>query len=571
VAAPASHRFRPWHAITVAIFLAAAGFVAFQRIPRSQPDLPLQIVPYTSGLGQDFQPSISPDGNRVAFVHEGADGNFDIFVKQQSGEAIRLTSTPEFDLHPAWSPDGQSIAFLRATAEDDCRIIVIPSMGGRERQAVMVGRFDPGHMRSSAGALIRLPSPGPAWSPDGKEIVFRRCLPNRATGCPLHIVNLATSQVRQLTAQVSESADFTPAWSPDGRKIAFSRVTSFLSGDLYVVPSAGGRLTRITHDGTDIRGAVWTPDGRSLVFASNRSGTYGLWKVNLGSANIAPLPAPGENAMEPTVPADGRALIYTDANLNASIWRFDLARRIHERLITSIRQNHSAAWSPDGKRIAFASDRTGAWQVWIAGANGERPAPITSFPRGAINRVVWSPDGKWIAFAASPEGPSSSIFAISADGGAPRRVAPGTEPQFDPVWSRDSQWVYFKSTTEGRATDLRASLAGGAVEPLTGVDLLSRPGIDLSALPGLETTQAGRSWAAALGTIWLYDVIGGKPGLFSYSVSTHRLTRLTDVDYNILSDTPSLSLSPDGRYILYARVDHSTSKIMALRGLLLYR
>ena len=106
------------------------------------------------------------------------------------------------------------------------------------------------------------------------------------------------------------------------------------------------------------------------------------------------------------------------------------------RIVVSTRQDASPAVSPDGSRIAFASDRSGSFEIYLSGSDGSDPVQLTSMKAPDTGTPMWSPDGKQIAFDSRLEG-HSDIFVISAQGGSPRRLTTEAYDNMLPSWSRD--------------------------------------------------------------------------------------------------------------------------------------
>jgi Tol biopolymer transport system component len=123
--------------------------------------------------------------------------------------------------------------------------------------------------------------------------------------------------------------------------------------------------------------------------------------------------------------------------------------------------------SPSGDRIAFASTRSGANEIWTASRDGSRPLRLTHFNGPLVSNPAWSPDGHSIVFDAAAAGGNVDIYRISADGGPPRRIttAPGNDrfPHFSP----DGRWLYFSSRRNGQWNIWRMPATGGKATRIT--------------------------------------------------------------------------------------------------------
>lgn len=152
-------------AAALLLLVAVVATLAWvNRSPRSLPSRPGPSVPLTTYHGREQQPTLSPDGNSVAFTWNGeAEDNWDIWVTLiGGGTPLRLTSDPAMDLGPAWSPDGRSIAFVRVRG-DQQTVLVVPALGGPEREVV--------EMKTGALGMVR--------TCHGRPIVDCSCWPHR--------------------------------------------------------------------------------------------------------------------------------------------------------------------------------------------------------------------------------------------------------------------------------------------------------------------------------------------------------------------------------------------------------
>jgi Tol biopolymer transport system component len=138
----------------------------------------------------------------------------------------------------------------------------------------------------------------------------------------------------------------------------------------------------------------------------------------------------------------------------------------HTNLISSTFQDDSPAYSPDGKRIAFVSDRTGSLEIWLCDGDGGDSIPLTSFGGPHTGTPRWTPGGHQIAFDSGVEA-NQEIFIISADGGKPRRLT--SDPALDmvPNWSRDGRWIYFCSNRSGDWQVWKVPVEGGQAVQVT--------------------------------------------------------------------------------------------------------
>jgi dipeptidyl aminopeptidase/acylaminoacyl peptidase len=274
--------------------------------------------PFTAGLKQDTQPRWSPDGQTLAFVSNRSGLEQIWLVNVRGGEPWQLISHAADVLDPVWSPDGSRIAFV-ADGPADRRDPLVPDETDDRRRIVRVreyrhradgrGYFGT-HRRHvwlvdvATGATSQLTGGGaddgsPAWSPNGEEIAF---VSDRSSGRDwhwggesIHVVNVATGEVRRLTAENGRAAH--PSWSPDGRFIAYPGTTqpdeaSPFTTRLWVVDAATGEARSLTDDLDHSVGQrpsgyltpsppVWTSDGKALLYLIGDGPSTHVWRVDL--------------------------------------------------------------------------------------------------------------------------------------------------------------------------------------------------------------------------------------------------------------------------------------------------
>jgi TolB protein len=283
-------------------------------------------------------PVWSPDGRKIAFHSFDRPwwrGNADLYVMNADGSGLRrLTRDPASDVVPVWSPDGRKIAFTRSHEPAEGR--------GPPESDVYVINVDGTGERNLTGDGV---SGGPTWSPDGRRIAFMS-----SGGIDVMSAD-GTGRQRLL-----RNRGAFPSWSPEGRKIFFLRAGGRGRGGprviyVYVMNADGSGLRRLTREaGVNYSFPSWSPDGRKILFVSDRDGNFEVYVMN----------------------ADGSG-------------RRNLTRHPGH--------DSDPAWSPDGRKIAFVTKRDGNFEVYVMNADGSDQQNLTHNP--APDRApIWSPGRK---------------------------------------------------------------------------------------------------------------------------------------------------------------------------------
>jgi Tol biopolymer transport system component/serine/threonine protein kinase len=591
----ATKRHKLGAALTLASLLATGTGLYFWLAPFGRPQAPpptASIIPFTTFSGAADQPAFSPDGNQIAFAWDGGNGeNLDLYVKLiGAGTPLRLTTDPAEDISPAWSPDGRHLAFFRRSASEN-GIFIVPALGGAERK---LGQTEP-NLTRQAPSQCRL-----SWSPDGSFVAIAdRASPQDRYS--IFLVSVEDREKQKLTSPPESSDDIYPAFSPDGQTLAFIRSSRLNSGDLYLISMQGGKLQRLTADEQRVHSFTWTADGREIVFSSNRGGGFGLWRVAVSGGTPERVAATGQNSYSPAISRQGDRLAFNVSFLDSNIWRLDRSNIANQaagalqnfanRLIFSTRQDHSPQFSPDGKRIVFASDRSGSDELWVSESDGSHPAQLTFFAGQGNGTPRWSPDGLKIVFDARPAG-NSDIYVVSAEGGKPSPLI--QEPSHDvmPSWSRDGRWVYFCSNRSGTYQTWKVPAAGGQAIQVTrqggfesfesadgkllyytkgrgpgGIWQMPVAGGEERQVPELLDAGYWRYWAVLdNGIYFVAPVATTRAALKYFNFATRRVMQLGVLERDPLKGPPGLTVSPDGRWVLYAQVDQSISDIMLVEN-----
>ena len=576
-----------WLSIAMMLVIVGGAWVYFPR-GASEPTLPaMKVAPFTSFLGFEFNPSFSPDGNFMAFCWGGEkDDNIDVYIQRigSSGPPFRLTSDPAVDFHPVWSPDGTQIAFARFKSETEKAIFIKPALGGPERKI-----YSP-TMKAIWGGAKNLD-----WSPDGKFFAA----PNKLSPeGPYHIflISPETFEQRQLTFAPGNSfGDLGPQFSPDGKSLAFIRGNNLWGMDIYVVAVASGEPQRLTFGGQHIEGLTWTADGRRIVYSSNRGGMQKLWSV-LASGGTPELLAVGETgASSPSISHQLNRLAFAKKVADTNIYRISLdrsaSRSSASRFASSTQLDWNPGFSPNGKRIAFESERSGQHEIWLCNSDGSDLIQLTSLATYS-GSPSWSPDGQRIAFDSREEGgATANIYVISSQGGSRRRLT--AEDDYDdivPSWSRDGQWIYFASKRSGDWQVWKVPAMGGepvqvtkrggyvAFESSDGKSVYyakdqSSPGIWRVSVDGGEEVPVLDSvagywgnWAVGLdGIYYIEPETKNGAAIEFFSFATRRITEVASLG-KVSVSWVGFAVSPDGQWALYTLVDQEGSDIMLVEN-----
>ena len=567
-------------AILLPAAIGAGAYYAL-RSPARAPSR-ATILPFSSLPGHESEPDFSPDGNQLAFAWDrGEGGQTDIFVKLVGpGTPLRLTSDPANENSPAWSPDARSIAFIRS-GQTGGTLLIIPALGGAERKVFTSNNI--------AGNIN--------WSPDGKWLALTD-RPESTAAPRIVMVSVETGETRTLSNPPAGSFDLRPSFSPDGRQLAFVRN----NGKVYLTSVTSGTGGGEKMLNADILGVItrltWTADGRELIFDSGHIGNWNLWRLLPSGGKPELLWSAKGGYDSPTVARQGNRLAVVEVHYDTDIRRLelptngvDIRSEAMTRLITSKVDDDSPQYSPDGKKIAFASNRSGSMEVWVCASDGSNSLQLTHMGGAAAGSARWSPDSRQIVYDSTPE-TFGDVFMIDAEGGSPRRLTTETSSDILPSWSQDGAWIYFCSDRSGSRQIWKMPLAGGpavqvtqkggfeAVEAPDGKTLYYSKGYihGLWTIPSKggeerpvpELAEAGyrRSWTMTNDGIYFVAHTGSAPPrpLKFFSFATRRVTQIGMVEKDPLRWVPSLAVSPDGRWLLYAQIEQNTSSIMLVEN-----
>ncbi|HKN48536.1 MAG TPA: protease, partial [Candidatus Polarisedimenticolia bacterium] len=455
-------------------------------------------------------PTLSRD--EIAFTYAG-----DIWsVPRGGGIARQLTTDPGLELFARYSPDGKWIAFT-GQYDGNRDVYVIPAEGGEPKRLTFW--TDIGHVSERTAPNNEVIG----WTPDGTRVLFRsRHQAWETRAGRLFTVGLDGSLPQPLPVPEGGLA----AFSPDGRKIAYNRIfrnfrtwKRYRGGQtqsLWIYDLAGNKLEKLTENDSNSTDPVWIGD--RIYFTSDRDKTSNLFSIDPATKKVAKLTdhaeydsrwasggpggvvyenggdiylldtAAGKSArVEIRVPGDRPSARPEFVAVSDKITEFSLspdakralfvargevftvpAEKGNIRNLTSSSGVHErgASWSPDGRFIAYVSDRTGEDEIWIAAQDGKGEARrLTTDGHGWRFGPSWSPDGKKIAFADK----DLKLFVVDAGSGKITEADQAKEAEIsDYGWSPDSRFIaYTKQNPQQLHQVYLYSLESGKVKSVT--------------------------------------------------------------------------------------------------------
>lgn len=466
---PRTARRRLW--IGGAVVTAMVAGVLVFRWPLSaagaDPFRATELRPITNEPGPELYPSLRHDGAKVVYTRNG-----DLYLRDViEGAEVRLTRHPEFDnRQPSFGPDGR-IAFR---SERDGGGIFVTDTSGSEKMSRVTDRgFNP------------------TWSPNGKLLLYASESvdePSTRRG----ISNLFTADVQTgEQQQISEIDAVQPSWSPNGERIAFWSVMKDgkLSGqrDLWTIAADGSDAVQLTNDLAVDWNPVWTADGTYLLFASNRGGAMSIWRIPVdqrtGRARGQPEPVTTGGASSHghiTVAANGSRAMYTERLTTSNIYKVELDHKRGQTIGTPVpittgtRLATEPAVSPDGSRVVFYT-LSNVMALWLVGSDGTGLRRLTSENDKAKYRSPqWSPDGRTIAFHSDRGGNYQIWTTDSSAKDFTQLTRTGTVTLY-PFWSPTGDRVGYVDLGRGVSSVSFKNPKAGSQMLLAG-DLMVRPG-----------------------------------------------------------------------------------------------
>jgi YD repeat-containing protein len=481
----------------IAFFRQAAESSGFYLIPAlgGTERKVAEVFPYRDPFLGNSQ-YYSPDGKFLAVADKNSQEEpLSIYlVSVETGEKRKVTAPSAGaagDSYPAFAPDGKTLAFLRSSSRATTDLYLLSLDGGAPRRLT----FD------NTSIL------GLAWTSDGREIVFA----SRRGGCIYSLWRIPAAGGTPERLPIIGQSVVSPAISRQGGRLAYTQALDDQNIWRLEWDAAGrvGAMTSLISSTLGDNGPDYSPDGQKVVFASNRSGGFGIWVCDRDGANPVQLIERG-----PYLTGTPR-------------------------------------WSPDGRSIAFDSRSNdtggeGNADIYVVSAEGGQPRRLTSEPSEDV-APSWSRDGKWIYFGSTRSG-NMQIWKVPVEGGQATQVT--KQGGFEGFESMDGKLFYY---AKGRSVPgiWQAPVTGGAETPV------------------LDHNKAGywRFWAVTQKGIYFATANEPtRPVIEFFNFTTLKVTTIAALDRPLSPSEPGLTVAPNGRSILFAQMDQSGSDLMLVEN-----
>lgn len=278
-----------------AVAVCLSGCLAALWLGPSAPAAVPLTIPYQLTHSRNMDPSLNPDGKRLVFISVIA-GKEQLFtMNADTSDAIQITRDDANHEDPAWSPDGKKIAYVTITKTEERVFLMNPD--GSDVKAV-----SPGAVRAIH----------PAWSTDGKRIIY--CTdddlqPPRKNDSDIDVVELATGQV---TTLITGGVNTYPAWSPDMKQLVFRRMLGEMNSEVFIADGDGRNVRNLTNHPAFDGWPAWSPDGKLIAFASNRNLRYQIFVMNPDGSNVRLVANTEGRATVPRWSPDGKTIYFTN-------------------------------------------------------------------------------------------------------------------------------------------------------------------------------------------------------------------------------------------------------------------
>lgn len=468
----------------------------------------------TVNRARDVYPRFSPDGKWIAFSSD-RNGNLDVYVMPSAGGNVKqLTFHSSEDSVLNWTPDGRSVLFSANRGENFLPMLYTVSVDGG--------------MPVSAGADMGVQA---SFSPDGRRLAYNqkaqsywRKFYRGSYQSDVMVADVAAKKFTNVTD--FEGLDSWPMWARDGNIYFVSDRDGNGLTNIWRVAESGGKAERITSfKSGDVRWPSISADGKTIVFEHD----FGVSKLDVASKRVTPLRF--------DINAETEESLSEVRNFNSEVDDYDLApnsRRVafavHGELFTApveegdLRQITDSPWrdrnvtySPDGKWLAYVSDRSGREEIYVSAVDGAgEPQKLTDVDALKAG-YSWSPDSTQLAYTSS-DGSLRTVVVASKETKEITTSRYGNVGQ--PAWSPDGKWLAYSKPDVSRVTDIYLAPSTGGEEKKVTFESFSESSPRFS--------PDGRKLFFTRNDSTSFSQAAGLPSIQLFSVTLERLERDPD-------------------------------------------
>jgi Tol biopolymer transport system component len=473
----------------------------------------------------DLIPAWSPDGTQIAFYRRAGSDSGIYVVPALGGPERKLRSTRDIEHSGiSWSPDGKWIAFEDLAPDMNHVRIYLLSL---ETLAI---RQIPNNPTCFVEHL-------PAFSHNGKYLAYW-CFRNDIDAS-LYFLSVPDGKAKVITPYW-EGLPTGMTWSADDKKLIYSRFRIYTSDELLEFSAESGSARKLGLAGTS---PAFSPQGDKFAYSSSLF-TTGLWRRDLLHREVPPVEfVPSSRAQHDSqYSPDGRRIVFVSQRSGLQgVWVSNEDGSNLVQISDPRYMSGSPQWSPDGNKIAFDSLHD-KWEIWVADVAERKPIKLVTNILNVV-RPSWSRDGKWIYFSSHEPG-QQGVYRCPVSGGDASQLSKDIHPA-SPRESFDGKEVYFASDEEnGIATLKKVALSG-------------QPGTESEIDPSLRV-NASLSWL--LSSSGIYFVPAESPrSIRFFEFASRRVRTIFESDHVLRT---GFSISPDGRWILYSQLSDPTGDIM---------
>lgn len=365
---------------------------------------------------------------QIVYVSEEAGLQRIRLRKAGDGQVKELTSPQNRYSTPSLSFDGERIAFASKKVRSRNYDIFVMDIQSREQRQVTF----------ALGADLH-----PSWAPDGSRIAFAS---DKEGVFNLYTVDENGENRTRMTNSTGD--DVQPDWSPDGRKIVFASDQGSAVHQIYWMDVKTGHQQKLTQSDFDTNFPRWSPDGAQVAYVSEvvaatpRAGGRQIWQANTDGKGLKSLITDGKFNDHPAVSPDGKQIAFTsDRDDNWNIFTFDRITLQTRRLTRDLSFDSEPSWSPDGKHLVFVSKRTGNHDIYKMNTDGGEIVNLTQ-NEASESMPAWSPRGNMISFVQWVDG-KSGIHVMDSDGNGQMRLDNSPFYNTSPTWSPQGDEIAF--------------------------------------------------------------------------------------------------------------------------------